>query len=376
MPPPRYNPTAVSRARVLDEPYPRVYFPEDRDDPFAPQVESGLALSSTLEMDDLLGQRDNSMTKLAENATRRLELRSRERLLPFTTAAEIARQKSLVPQYEQAEQNAPFIGESQRENALTNIDENRIRREVLPEVTEAERITRSQQKLDFERERQAMETADPHEAALTRVTKDPSDLLAYQTFLGKAAADKKLSTPDAKRRYAYNNALRFARDKEAVAAIEQAALDDDDDGIREQFIEDFRDPETGWMGSRIKADVDPAKLGAMLRKQANRKLQMAREKDEAAQQKSSIDQAIRINGDLMQSNAAEIKAREAAMDAEGAKALREEQATLKAAHQRLLRKVLGDKEPEAPAPAPAAAPSAKPTKTSYIDQAKKAAMED
>jgi hypothetical protein len=64
------------------------------------------------------------------------------------------------------------------------------------------------------------------------------------------------------------------------------------------------------------------------------------------------------------------------MDAEGAKALREEQATLKAAHQRLLRKVLGDKEPEAPAPAPAAAPSAKPTKTSYIDQAKKAAMED
>ena len=74
------------------------------------------------------------------------------------------------------------------------------------------------------------------------------------------------------------------------------------------------------------------------------------------QSQAAASEAIRINGDLFRFNEAEIKRLTDEGDTASVKMLRDEQSALKAAHQKLLKRALGEDGPVNPPPtvAPAA----------------------
>jgi predicted GNAT family acetyltransferase len=144
MPPPRYNPLAVSRARFLGEDYPETYFPSvgRGRTAFSANISGDLAAATRLELDDILAKRDDQETRAADNSYRRLELADRRRILPFSTEAQIATEKARRTEAEQDEAESPFIHEDNRSIRQAEGERRKAALEDLPSVRADEDIKR------------------------------------------------------------------------------------------------------------------------------------------------------------------------------------------------------------------------------------------
>lgn len=294
----------------MGEETPSQYFVGDED--LRAYTNPNFAARSRLILDDVLTKRDEQETQMAENFTRRLGAREKSKILPFSTAAEIANHRSRTAQAESDLRNNPFMEAQQRETAQTTADEQAAERRLLP---------LKEQTTQAELEREA--------SGAPQAIKDGVHPLAYDLFLREVMKEKGADgLPDKEiQRQAKNRALRLANDAPYVEAVEQEALELGDDTLRSKFIEDFRDEETGARFSRLKPDADPAEVSKYLRKHtysrqkaAEEKAQWYREKEYAntginvlREEREDIDNAItkrRFEGDPAGLAAAEARRKE------------------------------------------------------------------
>jgi hypothetical protein len=296
MPPPRYNPLAVSRARFLGEDYPETYFPSvgRGRTAFSANISGDLAAATRLELDDILAKRDDQETRAADNSYRRLELADRRRILPFSTEAQIATEKARRTEAEQDEADSPFIHEDNRSIRQAHSVKRAAELEDLPSVRADEKITRKARA-------EAWETADSTEAKLQGLTKNPAVHQAYRSFLDRG--DPKMPKA-ARRQAAFKEALRLEQDAPGIQAIDEAIADGEQIN-RDDLLEPVDDGEN-FYGFRLKNDPKvraqvaalAAKRNTQKARDAQRRLDTADQREESARLRillSNVEQRLKAD---------------------------------------------------------------------------------
>jgi hypothetical protein len=250
MPPPnqyRRNPILAGRSEVLGEPPPAYYFPQPgQSGAFAPSYSPRQIGNSMLAADEFIGRRDDLDTKRVENFTRRLESGSRARTLPFTESATIAQQKLQTQRAESDARLNPFAESEELAKSKLGTAQAEASLQTLPQDVDARNIERDAAVT-------RIKSDDPELERLQRLTKSPGPLMAYEHYLD--TAPKELKTPEARRKYAYNQSLRIAQDEDAVAALYESYADGKLDA---QALDSFLEPVMGAngedFGMRVKSD--------------------------------------------------------------------------------------------------------------------------
>ncbi len=276
MPPRRY--TALDRARqeALGEAPPAYYFPAvngSGHSPFAPTISPQYAARQMLEREAIDAHRDDALTKAEDNAFRRLTNESKRRSMPFTEAAEIAKAKLAATQAATDEANNPFTAEADKQQALTNIEQNQGLREDLPEVREYAKTQRAHAL-------QQMQDQDPYFTRLSKILpkNDVASAAAYESYLRNPPPGVQ---GERARQHAYESTLSLVRDSEAVDAIDTQDAMAKNSALRDELLEDVPDAETGQIiGTRIKKGANMTKVTAALRAARNAKRLDARENRE------------------------------------------------------------------------------------------------
>jgi hypothetical protein len=294
MPPPnqsRRNPISSARAAVFDEQEEPRFFPlPGQRSAFAPYVSPSLLADTRLGTARFRNEFDELDTRRAENFTRRLESGSRARVLPFSESATIAEQRLQKEKAESDLRLNPFaeseaVAESKLQKAQADSS-----LQTLPEDVEARNLER-----DVATDRLRRE--DPEMEQLTRLTKNPRHLLAYEHFLETAPPE--IKAPDARRKYARNQSLQIAQDEDSVASVYESYTNGE---LDETALDAFLEPVTGTngedFGMRVKNDPKVrARVRNIVAKNNARKEMLKRESDERQASRLENDSRIRaING--------------------------------------------------------------------------------
>lgn len=282
MPPPSTNPIRRARSEFFDEPMePEFFVPIGQGrTSFGQYIAPSRAVASGMKMRDFYSQLDEQDTQSAERFTKRLELGSRNRILPYSERATIAEQKLAREKAESGRNLNPFNERRAMEETQLETEQAQAARQMLP----------SAQKLQGLQTQDAIESIESGEKDIQR---DKIDPLAYDFNLRTIqAANPKLDVKEAQRQ-ARNAALRMRNDAPYIEAIEEEALQTADPRFRVKFLEDVRDPETGARFTRIRDDAPQDQVAAFLRKNTYNRARVAREQEERrATQGKSREQVL------------------------------------------------------------------------------------
>ncbi len=253
--PPTYGPSlSRARRRLTDEPEPSRFFPAalpyGQRSSFDSYVSPGRLSSDASELEKIMEERDARNTRLAQNAGLRNDLEMKERLRPALerqtlTGAELGAAKN-----ESALTNNPFDEESDRETLITEADQQRAQRELLPgDVALKKKLTE-----------QAIETADPYSKRFRK----PEDIDLYESF----KEDEDDTMPETKRmESAFRKANQIAKDRATIDILNDAIYTGDKDA--ESLIETVTDSRGRIKGQRLKDDADPVKVRGIVMKHQN-----------------------------------------------------------------------------------------------------------
>jgi hypothetical protein len=336
---------------------------------FGSYVSPQFAAQTALQMDAMDLERDEASIKMEENAMQRLTNQSKRRALPFLEAADIAKAKLAARQAELDEENSPFLAGERREQALTNIEQDQATRRQLPGTEELGAMER-------EARIEELRSADPHEKELARLTKgNPAALAAYGSFLRSAPTQM---AGDKAKRHAFNSALSYLRDQEAVAAIDALDATEKSTRLRDELLDDVSDSLTGeYLGSVVRKGVDPKKVAEAVKSARNVKRLDAYKEKEIAQQHKAVDHLNDVVGDLARQITAFEKSPAGLAGEEPPSEIQEARAErAKLIRQRglLLKKmgILPDDDDKTPAATPASGKTEK--AKSYLDEARRISL--
>lgn len=273
MPPPyRRNPVAEARADFFGEERPRVFFPPvGQAGSFRPYYDPMQRANLALETDEFLGKRDDLATRKDENLTRRLELGSRRRTLPFMEQADIAQQRVAAQKAESDMRLNPFIEQERKAESQLGKAEAEAALADIPAAADY-RSARRTAEID------ELQSADPYAKRFRK----PEDLDAYERL--KETADPSL-TGIKRQQWAQQQALRIAGDRDSVNLLNEAAYLGDKEA--EGLVDVVTDSVGNVIGQRIKEGADPKKVAGIVMRQ-QRAQKDATEKRKAVEAQQSV----------------------------------------------------------------------------------------